>query len=63
MRPLYDYLLTNGRIKDLDFKKNVLQIFSRDILYKIKKKQDGWQDGVPDGVSDIIVEKKLFGMK
>ena len=63
LRPLYDYLLTNGRIKDLNFKPNVLQIFSRDILEKIRKKKDGWQDGVPDGVSDIIVKKKLFGMK
>ena len=63
LRPLYDYLLTNGRIKDLNFKPNVLQIFSRDILEKIRMKKDGWQDGVPDGVSEIIVKKKLFGMR
>lgn len=63
LRPLYDYLLTNGRIKDLKFKADVLQIFSRDILEKIRKKKDGWQDGVPNGVSDIIAKKKLFGMK
>ena len=63
LRPLYDYLLTNGRIKDLNFKPNVLQIFSRDILEKIRNEKDGWQNGVPDGVSDIIVKNKLFGMK
>ena len=63
LRPLYDYLLKNGRIKDLKFNDNVLQIFSRDILHKIKKKEDGWQDGVPEGVSEIISKKKLFGMK
>ena len=63
LRTLYDYLLTNGRIKDLNFKPNVLQIFSRDILEKIRMKKDGWQDGVPDGVSEIIVKKKLFGMR
>ncbi|MDB2362475.1 TonB-dependent receptor [Flavobacteriales bacterium] len=62
LRPLYDYLLKNGRIKDLKFNDNVLQIFSRDILHKIKKKEDGWQDGVPEGVSEIISKKKLFGM-
>ena len=50
-------------IKDLNFKPKVLQIFSRDILEKIRKKIDGWQEGVPDGVSDIIIKKKLFGMK
>ena len=63
LRPLYDYLLKNGRIKDLKFNDNVLQIFSRDILHKIKKKEDGWQDGVPEGVSEIISKKKLLGMK
>ncbi|MBL6658305.1 MAG: TonB-dependent receptor [Flavobacteriales bacterium] len=63
LRPLYDYLLKNGRIKDLKFNDNVLQIFSRDILHKIKKKEDGWQDGVPEGVSEIILNKKLFGVK
>jgi len=63
LRPLYDYLLKNGKIKDLKFNASVLQIFSRDILNKIKKKKDGWEEGVPDGVSEIIVDKKLFGVK
>ena len=53
LRPLYDYLLTNGRIKDLSFNKNVLHIFSRDILRMIKKKDNSWKAGVPEGVSDI----------
>jgi len=59
--PLYDYLLKNKRIKDLNFNKDVLQIFSRDILRKIRKKQDGWQESVPDGVSEVILNNKLFG--
>ena len=63
LRPLYDYLLTNGRIKDLKYNHKVLQIFSRDILEKIINKKNGWQNGVPDGVSDIITAKKLFGIK
>jgi hypothetical protein len=29
----------------------------------IRKKKDGWQEGVPDGVSEIIEKKKLFGIK
>lgn len=63
LRPLYDYLLKNGRIKDLAYSPDVLHIFSRDILQKIKKKNDGWQEGVPEGVSEIILDKKLFGAK
>ena len=51
LRPLYDYLLING-IKDLNFKPNVLQIFSRDILEKIRNEKRRFrQNGVPDGVS------------
>ena len=63
LEPLYDYLLSNGKIKDLNFKKEVLQIFSRDILKMIKEKKNKWKVGVPDGVSEIIIKNKLFGIK
>jgi hypothetical protein len=61
--PLYDYLLKNKKIRDLDFDKSALQIFSRDILSKIKNNEKNWVEGVPDGVDKIIKEKKLFGYK
>ncbi len=61
--PLYDYLLKNKKIRDLDFDKSALQIFSRDILSKIKNNEKDWVEGVPDGVDKIIKEKKLFGYK
>ncbi len=61
LRPLYDYLIKNRKIKDLPFKEKVLQIFSRDILSMIKNKEKNWSEGVPEGVDKIIKEKKLFG--
>jgi hypothetical protein len=61
LRPLYDYLIKNRKIKDLTFKEKVLQIFSRDILSMIKKKELNWSEGVPEGVDKIIKEKNLFG--
>lgn len=63
LRPLYNYLLHNGRIKDLDYDASVLQIFSRDILTKIKNRTDSWDEGVPSGVNEIIIKNKLFGYK
>ena len=36
LRPLYDYLLTNKRVKDLKYNEDVLHIFSRDVLTQIK---------------------------
>ena len=58
---LYDYLKTNGRIKDLDFNSEVLGIFSKDVLKKIKACEEGtWEKSVPKGVAEIIKNKSLF---
>jgi len=61
--PLYNYLVKNRKIRDLEFDKSALQIFSRDILSKIKNNESDWVDGVPMGVDEIIKDKKLFGYK
>lgn len=61
LRPLYNYLLTNKRVKDLNYNEDVLQIFSRDVLNKIKNRTEGWEPLVPNGVDEIIKSKKLFG--
>jgi hypothetical protein len=62
IKDLYNYLLSNGRLIDLDFNPDVLGIFSREVLKKIKNCEEGnWEDQVPEGVSDIIKEKCLFG--
>mgnify|MGYP001340985295 CR=1 FL=1 len=58
---LYDYLKTNGRIKDLDYNSEVLGIFSKDVLKKIKACEEGtWEKSVPKGVAEIIKNKRLF---
>ena len=63
VKDLYNYLHSNGRIKDLNYKKDILGIFSKDILRKIKSKDNrSWEDSVPKGVSKIIKQKKLFGI-
>lgn len=63
LRPLYNYLLKNKKIIDLEYKKSVLQIFSRDILSQISENSELWIKGVPKGVDEIIKKKKLFGYK
>jgi len=61
VKDLYNYLHYNGRIKDLNYNSDTLGIFSRDILKKIKGNQVGtWEESVPEGVSKIIIDKKLF---
>lgn len=62
VKNLYHYLHENGRIEDLDFNPDVLSIFSRDVLKKLRNCDEGnWENQVPDGVAEIIKEKCLFG--
>jgi hypothetical protein len=64
IKPIYNYLFSNGRIEDLDYDPKVLHIFSRKVLELIKSCDDGkWEDMVPEGVAEIIKEKSLFGSK
>ena len=62
VKDIYNYLHSNGRIEDLAYNPDVLGIFSKEVLQKIKDGKDGnWKDCVPEGVAEIIKEKKLFG--
>jgi hypothetical protein len=62
LKPLYDYLLFNKRIVDIeDFNAEILKIYSRNCLQMIKDGTPGWEDMVPTYVDTIIKDKKLFG--
>ena len=62
VKNLYHYLYGNGRIEDLEFNPKVLNIFSRDVLTKIRNCNEGdWEQIVPDGVAKIIKANSLFG--
>ncbi len=62
LRPLYDYLINNGRIVDLeDFDPEVLWINSREALRKIRDGEKGWEEMVPNYVDVMIKKGRLFG--
>ena len=62
IKPIYNYLFSNGRIVDLDYNQDVLHIFSRKVLEFIKESNNNsWEKMVPNGVIDIIRTKSLFG--
>ena len=62
-KDIYKYLLSNKRIEDLNFDQDILGIYSKDVLKKIKSCETGtWEHMVPDGVDQIIKDKSLFGM-
>ncbi len=61
-RPVFDYLFHNRRMRDIeDFDPNILNVWSREILRKIRQGEEGWEDGLPTYVDTIIKEKGLFG--
>ena len=63
MKEFYKYFKVNDKIRDLEFNKDYLNIFSKDVLKQIKNNTHGWEDKLPEGVSDLIIKKKMFGYK
>ena len=62
LRPLYEYLRSNGRIVDIEnYDPDILQIFSRDVLQKIRDGEEGWEKALPAYVDNIIRDHGLFG--
>ena len=54
----------NNKVIDLfDFEEKYLEIFSRDILKKIKNGEKGWTNKLPEGISEMIIKNKMFGYK
>jgi hypothetical protein len=64
MKNLYKFFKDNNKIKDIiDYNKNLLDIFSGEVLFDIQNKNDGWEDKLPETISELIKEKKLFGFQ
>ncbi|EDM44069.1 hypothetical protein SCB49_10777 [unidentified eubacterium SCB49] len=64
MKELYKFFKYNGKVLDIEnFKPDIMDIFSREVLQKIEKGSEGWEEMLPKGVSEIIKEKHLFSYK
>jgi hypothetical protein len=64
LKPLFDYLLFNKRMVDIQgYNPEILDIYSRDCLRMIREGETGWEDMVPTYVDTIIKENQLFGYK
>ena len=62
MKELYKFFKYNGKMMDIkDFDPDILDIFSRKVLKMIAEAEDGWEEMLPEGVSEIIKEQRLFG--
>ena len=62
MKELYKYFKYNGKLVDIkNYDAEILNIFSRKVLKMISNAEEGWEEMLPEGVSDIIKAQKLFG--
>ncbi|MDC6364547.1 MULTISPECIES: TonB-dependent receptor [Flavobacteriaceae] len=61
MKELYKFFKYNGKVMDIiDYDPEVMNIFSREVLKRITNGEDGWEDMLPEGIAEMIKEKKLF---
>jgi hypothetical protein len=62
LRNLYAHLLENGKIDCIvGSNPDYLNIFSRDVLQKIKSGDPTWSNFVPTKVAEFIKERRLLG--
>jgi hypothetical protein len=61
MKELYKFFKFNGKVVDVKlYDHDTLDIFSRKVLKMIAKGETGWEEMLPEGVSDLIKQHQLF---
>ena len=61
LQHLYMHLLDNGFVRSLDsVKPELLEIYSQEVLEKIRGNKQEWHSQVPEKVANIISDKGLF---
>jgi hypothetical protein len=64
LRHLYEYLLENRFIQDVEhYNRDLLPISSREVLKQIQSAGGSWDTGVPPAIVELIRSEKLFGSK
>ncbi len=62
LRNLYDHLLENHYIEGIvGYNLDILGIFSRDVLGRIRERDPSWEQMVPPSVATAIKKRRLFG--
>lgn len=64
LKELYKYFKHNNRIVDIkNYNPAYSEIYSRDILKKIANCEVGWESQLPEGVAELIKDRRMFGYK
>jgi len=61
---LFDYFKSQGRFIEItDYDPKIMDILTRNVFQMIQKCEKGWEEMLPEGIAEMIKEKKLFGFK
>ncbi len=61
LKELYKFFKFNRRLVDIEnYDPKNLGVFSRDVLKMINNGQPGWEEMLPEGIANLIKDKKLF---
>ena len=64
MKELYKFFKYNNKVQDVgDYNLEHLKIFSREVLALINNGDPKWEEMLPEGVTKLIKDQKLFGYK
>ncbi|GAB1309418.1 TonB-dependent receptor [Urechidicola sp. KH5] len=62
MKELYKFFKYNGKVIDIEnYNPDILNVFSRKVLKMIHEGEEGWEKMLPEGISEIIKDERLFG--
>ena len=62
IKELYKFFKNNGKLVDIkDYDPEILNVYSKLILDMISKSEDGWEEMLPEGISELIKRRRLFG--
>ena len=62
LRFLYRHLLQNNFVYGIETSdKELFKIFSREVLKKMSKGSGNWEDCLPEGIAEQIVDNRFFG--
>ncbi|MGJ8745304.1 TonB-dependent receptor [Polaribacter sp.] len=62
MKELYKHFKNNGKLINIDdYDPEILDVFSRTVLKMIIDGKEGWEEMLPEGIAEIIKQKRLFG--
>ncbi len=64
MKDLYKFFKYNGKMIDIvKSDKDIMHIYSRKVLKMIANNEKGWEEMLPNGISEMIKSQSLFGYK